>query len=170
MNSEILKNLQVDKRQCCVCDKPLIGRSDKVFCGIQCKNKYHSDVRRHTKNAASINTALVYKNYQILCILMGTNCSKYVISKKELQKMSFCFEVVSGVTYTPYGIKHELFEFSWYYSKNNQVIVKIDRKQSSISPFIYKRWLRTIEDKQTSKEITILQKKIKTQNDVQLNC
>jgi hypothetical protein len=153
MNPEILKNLQVDKRLCCVCDKPLIGRSDKVFCGIQCKNKYHSDIRRNTKNAASVSTKILFKNYQILCLLLGTNCSKYTISKKELQRMGFCFEAVSGVTFTPYGIKYELFEFSWYYTKNNQIVVKLDREQSIISPFMYKRWERTLESKQTAKEL-----------------
>lgn len=67
--------------------------------------------------------------------------------------MGFCFEVVSGVTFTPYGIKYELFEFSWYYSKSNQVIVKLDREQSVISPFMYKRWERTIENKQTTPDL-----------------
>jgi hypothetical protein len=170
MNPETLKNLQVDKRLCCVCDKPLIGRSDKVFCGIQCKNKYHSEVRKHTKSAASVSTAMLFKNYQILCLLLGTNCSKYSISKKELQKMGFCFEAVSGVTFTPYGIKHELFEFSWYYSKNNQVIVKLDREQSIISPFMYKRWERTLKCKQNQEESCLEAPNLKSQNEERLPC
>lgn len=138
-----------NRRICCVCDKPLIGRSDKVFCGIQCKNKYHSDVRKHTKSAANVNTKLLYKNYQILCLLLGDNCSKYSIHKRELEKSGFSFDVVSGVTHTPYGLKFELFEFSWYFSSKNQIIVRLDREQSQISPFMYKRWKYTLEFKQT---------------------
>jgi hypothetical protein len=170
MDPKTAQNLKVDKRLCCVCDKPLIGRSDKVFCDINCKNKYHSEIRKHTKSAASVSSAIMYKNYQILCLLLGTNCSKYSISKKELQKRGFCFEVVSGITITPYGIKHELFEFSWYYSKNNQVIVKLDREQSIISPFMYKRWERTLEDKQTTKVSTVPKTNINTHQDVRMNC
>src|SRR5690606_19540981 len=109
MNPQKAQSLQVDKRLCCVCDKPLYGRSDKVFCDIHCKNKYNSEVRKHTKNATSVSTAIMHKNYQILCHLMVKKCTKYLISKKELQKRGFCFEVVSGVRITPYGIKYKLF-------------------------------------------------------------
>jgi hypothetical protein len=37
-------------RLCCVCDKPLYGRSDKVFCDIRCKNTYHAEIRKYLKN------------------------------------------------------------------------------------------------------------------------
>jgi len=144
-----LENLKPDRRLCCVCDKPLYGRSDKVFCDIHCKNKYHSDVRKHTKSAANVSTQLLFKNYQILCLLLGDNCSKFVISKKELQKRGFCFEAVSGVTVTKYGFKHEIYQFSWYYTSNNQIVVRQDLDQSIISPFMYKRWKRTLEFLQT---------------------
>jgi hypothetical protein len=76
-----------------------------------------------------------------------------VISKKELQKRGFCFEAVSGVTVTQYGFKHELYHFSWYYSSNNQIVVRQDLEQNTISPFMYKRWKRTLEFLQTSPPI-----------------
>ena len=83
--------------------------------------------------------------------------------------MRFFFEAVSGLTFTPYGIKHELFEFSWYYSKNNQVIVKLDREQSIISPFMYKRWERTLENKQTSFESDLSSIDLKTQKESRIS-
>lgn len=153
MDLTTTQNLKFDRRQCCVCDNPLIGRSDKVFCGIQCKNKYHSDVRKHTKSATSVNTKILFKNYQILCLLFGKDCTKLSIKKLELQRLGFDFEMVSGVTKTPYGLKYELFEFSWYYSSKNQIVALLDREQSEISPFMYKRWQRTLEFKQTEPEI-----------------
>ena len=159
-------NLTFDRRQCCVCDKPLIGRSDKVFCDIKCKNKYHSDVRKHTKSATSISTKILFKNYQILCLLLGKDCSKMSIKKLELQRLGFDFDVISGVSKTPYGLKFELFEFSWYYSSKNQIIVLVDREQSEISPFMYKRWQRTLELKQTE---PVYHQKNDNQSE-QLNC
>jgi hypothetical protein len=155
-----------NKRLCCVCDKPLYGRSDKVFCDYHCKNKYHADIRKHTKSAASVSNAILYKNYQILCILLGDNCSKYSISKKELQKRGFVFEAVSSFTLTPYGVKHEIFELSWYYSKNNQIIVLHDKNQAKISPFMYKRWQRTLQFQQTEPVVVL----DKMGSKVQLNC
>ena len=164
-----LENLKPDRRLCCVCDKPLYGRSDKVFCDIHCKNKYHSDVRKHTKSAANVSTQLLFKNYQILCLLLGDNCSKFVISKKELQKRGFCFEAISGVTVTKNGFKNELFQFSWYYSSSNQIVVRQDLEQSTISPFMYKRWKRTLESQQTSPAVDPSSNSLEQQN-IALNC
>lgn len=163
-----LENLQPDRRLCCVCNKQLFGRTDKVFCDIHCKNKYHSDVKKHTKSAAHVSTQLLYKNYQILCLLLGDNCSKFVISKKELQKRGFCFEAISGIKITKNGFKNELFQFSWYYSSGNQIVVSQDLEQSTISPFMYKRWKRTLEVLQT--EETVEPVNSKNQQHLKLNC
>ncbi len=92
-------------RLCCVCDKPLYGRSDKVFCDIGCKNAYHSDVRKHTKSASAVNIKILRKNYIILCGLLGSPCDKYVIKKLKLKDLGFNFDVISGISKTPYGLK-----------------------------------------------------------------
>jgi hypothetical protein len=136
-------------RQCCVCDKSFNGRSDKVFCDYHCKNKYHSDVRKHTKSAASVNTKVMHKNYEILCLLLGDNCDRFVIKKMELKKLFFNFETISGISFTPNGPKFDIFEFSWYYAKNDNIVIMQDRAQSKISPFMYKRWQRNLKHTQT---------------------
>ena len=142
------KSLQ-PSRQCCVCDKPLYGRSDKVFCDIHCKNKYHSDVRKHTKSASAVNIKILRKNYVILCTLLGDPCDKYMVKKLKLKELGFNFDVVSGVSQTPYGLKFDLFEFSWFYSRNDNITVMQDRQQTKISPYMYKRWERNIKHTQT---------------------
>ncbi len=136
-------------RQCCVCDKPLHGRSDKVFCDYHCKNSYHADVRKHTKSAAAVNTRVLHKNYEILCLLLGDNYDRFVIKKLELKKLFFNFETISGMSSTRYGLKFDVFEFSWYYSTNDNIVILQDRGQSRISPFMYKRWERNLKPTQT---------------------
>lgn len=136
-------------RQCCVCDKPLYGRSDKVFCDIACKNRYHADVRRHTKSASAVNVRILRKNYEILCSLLGNPCDRFVVKKLKLKELNFNFHVVSGVSQTPYGLKFDIFEFSWFYSRNDNITVLQDSKQTKISPFMYKRWERHSRPLQT---------------------
>ncbi len=136
-------------RLCCVCDKPLFGRSDKVFCDIGCKNAYHSDVRKHTKSASAINVKILRKNYIILCGLLGSPCDKYVIKKLKLKDLGFNFDVISGITKTPYGLKFDIFEFSWFYSRNDNITIMQDKQQTKISPFMYKRWERNMKPLQT---------------------
>lgn len=127
-------------RQCCVCNKALYGRSDKVFCDIHCKNHYHSDVRKHTRQASAVNIKILKKNYITLCMLLGDKCERYVIKKLALEEMGFTFDVISGIEKTPYGLKMNVFELSWYYSSNNNIVVMQDKEQTKISPFMYKRW------------------------------
>lgn len=136
-------------RKCCVCDKQLYGRSDKVFCDIHCKNQYHSDVRKHTKSAAAVSTKILYKNYEILCLLLGDNHDRYVIKKMELKKRFFNFDTITGMSSTRFGLKFDIFEFSWYYSTNDNIVILQDRGQSKISPFMYKRWQRNLKTTQT---------------------
>lgn len=136
-------------RQCCVCDKPLYGRSDKVFCDITCKNRYHSDVRRHTKSASAVNIRILRKNYAILCSLLGNACERFVVKKLKLKELNFNFDVVSGVTQMSFGLKFDLFEFSWFHSRNDNVTVLQDSRQTRISPFMYKRWERHVRPLQT---------------------
>ncbi len=129
-----------DERKCCVCDKKLFGRSDKVFCDIHCKNKYHSELRKHSQTASATTTKILNKNYAILCVLLGQNCKKYKVKKLFLESKGFNFQTISGLEKTTYGQKMKIYEFSWYYSSEDNIVVLRDNEQSKISPYVYKRW------------------------------
>jgi hypothetical protein len=129
-----------EEKTCCVCNKTLIGRSDKVFCDISCKNKYHCEVRKHSKTAAAQTTKILNKNYVILCLLLGQNCKRFKIKKLELETHGFNFRTISGIEKTNYGSKMKVYEFSWYYGASDNIVILRDNEQSPISPFIYKKW------------------------------
>lgn len=128
------------QRICCVCEKPLYGRSDKVFCDITCKNKYHASVRKHVKTVRKETIKILTKNYNILAYLKGKDSERFMVKKLELQRMGFDFDVISGLETNKFGIRMNVFEFSWYYSKNQNITVFRDKSQQEISPFVYKRW------------------------------
>jgi hypothetical protein len=151
-----MKNIQLKKsdRLCCVCDKKLFGRSDKVFCNIQCKNKYHSEVRKNAKNTITNNINILKKNYNILCSLLGENCHKFEINKLKLQELKFDFSVITGIDKTNLGIqmkdfKLEVFEFKWYQTENDTIVISRQKNHSNLSPYMYKRWVRYIKPLQT---------------------
>lgn len=128
------------QRICCVCEKTLYGRSDKVFCDITCKNKYHASVRKHVKTVRKETIKILTKNYNILAYLKGKDSERFMVKKLELQRMGFNFDVISGLETNKFGIRMNVFEFSWYYSKNQNITVFRDKSQQEISPFVYKRW------------------------------
>jgi hypothetical protein len=138
-----------EERKCCVCDKKLFGRSDKVFCDIHCKNKYHAELRKHTKTASAETTKILNKNYAILCVLLGENCKRFKVKKLHLETHGFNFQTISGLEKTPLGQKMKIYEFSWYYSKDDNIVVLRDSEQSAISPFVYKRWENQYKKLQT---------------------
>jgi hypothetical protein len=138
-----------EERKCCVCDKKLFGRSDKVFCDIHCKNKYHAEMRKHTKTASAETTKILNKNYAILCVLLGENCKRFKVKKLHLETHGFNFQTISGLEKTTLGQKMKIYEFSWYYSKDDNIVVLRDSEQSAISPFVYKRWENQYKKLQT---------------------
>lgn len=138
-----------EERKCCVCDKKLFGRSDKVFCDVHCKNKYHAEMRKHTKTASAETTKILNKNYAILCVLLGENCKRFKVKKLHLETHGFNFQTISGLEKTTLGQKMKIYEFPWYYSKDDNIVVLRDSEQSAISPFVYKRWENQYKKLQT---------------------
>jgi len=55
-------------------------------------------------------------------------------------RMGFDFDVISGIESNKYGLRMNVFEFSWYYTKNQNILVNRDRTQLPIAPYVYKRW------------------------------
>lgn len=135
-------------RKCCVCDSELYGRSDKVFCGIKCKNTYHGAVRRENKSASEVSVKILHKNYAMMRVLMAQNCERMSVKKLLLEELGFNFNTVSGIEKTPLGIKMKIFELSWYFASKEDVIFLQDIEQSPISPYIIKRWEYHLKSKQ----------------------
>lgn len=140
-------------RRCCVCKKQILGRSDKVFCDIQCKNKYHHDVRKHTASVATNNIKILNRNYVILTELLGLNGKKITINKLALQELKFDFTTVSGIEKTKLGIKMKVYEISWYFSYADNVVIFQNNDLRLLSPYVYKRWEMQWQNKQTQAPI-----------------
>lgn len=129
-----------NSRVCCVCSKTLHGRSDKVFCDIGCKNKYHSQMRKENKTETIETIKIALRNYQILCYLQGSKSNKFEISRLELERMGFDFNIVTSFEQTRFGIKLFLFSFTWYQTSNRKIVVSRDENHSPIAPYLYRRW------------------------------
>lgn len=133
------KHLEEARNLCVICDSNLFGRSDKRFCNIKCKNKYHSALRKSNQTVSKETMKVLIKNYQILASLFPKEATKYQINKLVLERRGFEFDSISGIEQNKFGLKLKIFNFSWYLTKNNTIIVHFNNKEDSISPFVYKR-------------------------------
>jgi len=133
-------------RQCVMCNGHLIGRSDKRFCDITCKNKYHSEVRRSMKTIQSETLKILTKNFVILSGVMGESNNAAIIDKLALEKLGFKFNYVSDAESKGGIIHFGLFHFTYRFIHNKRVLITIDRERKTISPFIFKRWSYEIRE------------------------
>jgi hypothetical protein len=136
-------NFQLEKkrsRTCVICNAKLIGRSDKVFCDIKCKNKYHSEVRKSTKTLASETQKILMKNYIILAGVMNEKNDNFIVKKQVLDSLGFNFDFVTRVEGRGGKIAFFIYEYRFEYSKTDLVIVSRDFQSHPVSPFLFKRW------------------------------
>lgn len=80
------------KRKCKICLKPIIGRSDKIFCSVYCKNVYHKKIRYASKIAAIEINGYLKRNYAILLEILGKNKSQIKVYRNLLEKKKFRFK------------------------------------------------------------------------------
>ncbi|MDH4471156.1 MAG: hypothetical protein QE487_01030 [Fluviicola sp.] len=143
-------SLRSSHRQCVICNKQLIGRSDKRFCDITCKNYYHSEVRKSTKTITSETVKILNKNVVILYGIMGEEKDQCLIDKLALERLGFRFNYVTDAE-SKYGVFHySIFDFTYRIIKKKRVLITVDKTRKSISPFIFKRWSREITEQQQS--------------------
>ena len=132
-------------RTCIICERKLIGRSDKVFCDISCKNKYHAEIRKTKNRLAKDTFDILSSNWYILTGLMQENKDKLLVNKMVLDKLGFRFNYVSEVRSKGQNIVYSLFNMSYRSVKNNLLYVeKIKPANHLISPYLFKRWERKI--------------------------
>jgi predicted nucleic acid-binding Zn ribbon protein len=128
------------KRNCVVCQKLIYGRTDKVFCSIECKNHYHRVYKKEKKTVTFNIDAILTKNYQIIAGMMPPGVFKIKISKLDLERVGFLPNYYTHLDNE--GNK-------WIY--NFQILIEGDvieiatsNKRKTHNPFIYERWYRKI--------------------------
>ncbi len=77
------------KQKCINCGDTFVGRSDKKFCGDQCRNSYNNKIKReHEKLILDINKIL-RRNRKILKTFNPEG--KTIIRREYLEKLGFDF-------------------------------------------------------------------------------
>lgn len=141
-------------RTCAVCNGQLSGRSDKIYCDLKCKNKYHGQKRSEFRRVYAVYSKIAYNNAEILASLLQEVNDRLVISELELSRLGFNFNHVSSWKFKQGAMRYQIFNFSWYFGKHGKVIISKNPEMTDISPFIFKRWkFRYPQDQLTSAAI-----------------
>ena len=110
--------------KCKVCKKELVGRKDKIFCSIDCKNYYHVGLRRVTKNAVKKYDAILHRNRSILLELLGKNGVQKKVSRLELVSKKFSFKYHTHSHTNKHGKTYNyVYDFAWMTFSNDEILI-----------------------------------------------
>ena len=111
------------KKTCWQCSEEMQGRSDKKFCSTDCKNRYHIETRRSTRDAVAEIDGYLHRNWEILALLMG-NAVKVEIDRLVLSRTGFRYEYHTGTYLNKEGKMYRLiYDYAWMDFSNQKILI-----------------------------------------------
>lgn len=116
--------------KCKVCESILIGRKDKTYCSIECKNDYHLTLRAVTKKTACQLDNRLHRNRSILSEVLGPKLKKKQILKSELIKKNFQFTFHTHSSVNSNGKRYfHIYDFAWMEFSDDMVLIVRNKSQ-----------------------------------------
>jgi len=118
----------MNKRTCKICNKPIVGRSDKVFCSTECKSEYHTKLKTVTLAATQKTDVILHRNRSILLEILGKNTNQKKINRMILDRKKYNFAYLTGFHTNKHGkTVHHVYDFSWLIFSDEEVLIKRKR-------------------------------------------
>ncbi len=122
--------------KCKICNKNIIGRSDKIFCSIRCKNYYHTNLRRVTSLEVKEINSILHRNRSILLEIMGKRVIQLQVKRLELEKKKFQFKYHTHFHINIHGkMYHHVYDFAWMEFSDDEVLIV--RRRSKPNTKVY---------------------------------
>ncbi len=116
-------NFAFMKKKCAQCAVEFVGRTDKRFCSIKCKNEKNNTTRQQTREVCKEIDAYLHRNHEILCTLMGKS-KKEMFDKLVLTRTGFKYEFMTGIYLNKEGkTYHIVYDFAWMEFSNQQILI-----------------------------------------------
>lgn len=116
-------------KTCKWCKSKLNGRSDKIFCSINCKNNYHVKLRQVTGIVTAPVDKILHRNRSILLEIMGKNKVQIKIERMVLDKKKFNFNYITGYSVNKENkVYQHVYDFS-YMTFSDKTVLIIRKKQ-----------------------------------------
>ena len=116
-------------RKCKICEKPLKGRTDKIFCSTYCKNQYHKHLRYASKQAAIEINGYLKRNYSVLSELLGNNKSQVKVYRNVLEKKKFRFKYHTHFHINSHNkMFHYIYNLAWMEFSDDEILIVKKRK------------------------------------------
>jgi hypothetical protein len=117
------------KKNCIACQKEFVGRSDKRYCSIACKNEKNNALRKETTEITKEIDSYLHRNREILAVLMG-KAKKETFDRLVLTRTGFKFEFFTSIYLNKEGKTYFIvYDYAWMeFADQKILIVKKDKK------------------------------------------
>jgi predicted nucleic acid-binding Zn ribbon protein len=110
--------------KCKICSNQIVGRSDKKFCSVHCKNYYHTNLRRVTNLAVAQIDIILHRNRSILLELMGKHKTQIKTERIVLDKKKFNFKYITHFQTNKQGkVYYYVYDFAWMEFSNDEILI-----------------------------------------------
>jgi len=110
--------------KCKICEKQLKGRNDKRFCSIECKNYYHTKLRKITYTNTKDLDKILHRNRAILLELLGKNTYQKKLKRLTLARKRFNFKYITHFNKNKQGkIYHHVYDFAWMEFSDDEILI-----------------------------------------------
>jgi len=111
-------------KKCKICKTNFIGRPDKIFCSVKCKNYYHKSLRRVSDIVALDIDRILHRNRSILLEIIGKNGVQKKVSRMVLEKKKFRFKYLTHFHVNSKGKTfHFIYDLAWMEFSDDEILV-----------------------------------------------
>ncbi len=118
------------RNPCPVCSKPIVGRSDKKFCSLACKNKFHHPAQHRQGDIIKTVNRFLFQNFKILeAVFKEEKKNKLMVPRILLDKMGFQFNYCTGCYINSKGkLYHYVYDYAWMEFSNQELMLLRQRE------------------------------------------
>jgi len=114
----------MNQNKCKICSKLLLGRNDKLFCSIKCKNYYHVNLRKVTDKEVKDIDTILHRNRSILLEVLGKRKAQVTIQRLVLEKKNFSFKYHTHLYVNNKGkTYYYIYDFAWMEFSTDDILI-----------------------------------------------
>ncbi len=117
--------MKVSKTKTCKsCKRKVIGRADKIFCSLKCKNNYHKILREYTAKFTEKIDKILHRNHSILSEVLTTKKKKILVKRIVLEQKKFQFNYHTHLyVNSKEKTYHYLYNTAWMEFSDNEIMI-----------------------------------------------
>lgn len=136
--------MQINRKRksdrCTVCNSPLNGRKDKVFCGRVCQNLHHKETKEAIYYLTERESKRVRRNCVILEGVVTDSIKKIKIDSDALFEHGFDLNSFENENWKGNKRIRYIGPFAFWLLKNGMICIKRRKKSWIKNPQILRRW------------------------------